>query len=146
VRQIRGMMERKTFRYLIRRLITLSSLITAQFVFEFLTNAAQVDCSLVLDGEMYKLLCPFLHKRRRRCADERRQSKREKISDATPYPTAEPSPYILQNIYIDDSHHMPIAKVPWITVPRVMVRIIAGVQPVNIIHIQSYISSSTFLV
>lgn len=41
---------------------------------------------------------------------------------------------------------MPIAKVPWITVPRVMVRISAAVQPVNVIHIQSYISSSTFLV
>lgn len=54
---MRGMMEEEDYPLLNKK--TPSSL---QFAFKFLTNAVQVDCSLVLDGEIYKLLCslPFL--------------------------------------------------------------------------------------
>jgi hypothetical protein len=54
VREMRGMMEEEDCPLLNKK--TPSSL---QFAFEFLTNAVQVDCSLVLDGEIYKLLCSF---------------------------------------------------------------------------------------
>lgn len=140
------MMERKTIRYLIRRLAhhctVCVRILDERSTSRLLISSGWWDVQIAL-------LTPvsLRHKRRRRCADERRQSQREKLAmlDRT---QRQRHHRIYYKIYIDDSMTVPsytthitcqLPKYPWITVPRVMARIIARVQPVNVIH--EYISS-----